>query len=122
MAQQRRPLKEIRASRGPVQAQAVAKQELALTFDGFFLYGVAGEWMVRAHQIGGRAAYVGSLLWWIHGMNGRHEKSFIVQKSHREKWEISQRTFEYGLKALERASLIKVEREIGKSSKIMLII
>jgi hypothetical protein len=55
-------------------------------------------------------------------MNGHQTKSITVRPDHREKWGLSRRVFEYGLAALERAGLVKVERVPGRPSQITLVV
>jgi hypothetical protein len=123
MAQpKRRPLKDIAKPPSTGEAEAAAKRTLALKFDGFFLYALPGHWVVRAWAAGARARHVADLLWWVSGMNGHHLKGVVIRSDHREKWRLSRRVFEYGLADLERAGLVKVEREAGRPAKVTLIV
>jgi hypothetical protein len=120
--EQRPPLHKIRAQRTPVDMEQVAKQNLGLKYDNFFIYAMPCHWAVQAIDAGSTALAAGVVLWWVEGMNGHRSKSIVVRSDHLKRMHVVKRRFERGVVRLERAGLVKVERKCGELSKITLIV
>ena len=124
MAEPRRPsLKDIRARRDVQAIHAEGARHVLIERGGeFYTSYVPMPWMLTALTLGTGAAKVGTLLWWLAGVCGHTVEKLSVRADHREKCGISRFDYSKGLSCLEQAGLVKVEREVGKSSKITLIL
>lgn len=88
---------------------------------GKFIAGpVDVQWMVHASGLGVKALLVGLALWHLKGL--RRTDSFIVSNLMLQEWGVQPDAKSRALRALERAGLIRVERQGKRSPKISLIV
>ena len=87
---------------------------------GMFLKGpIPLEWLMRAANLPGKALHVGNVLWLLAGLN----QSRTVQLSSMwlRRFGVLRDSARLGLKKLEGAGLVAVERHHGRSPKVTIL-
>jgi DNA-binding transcriptional ArsR family regulator len=75
-------------------------------------------WLIRASRLGVKALLVGLALWYLRGL--RRSDSFIVSNLMLQEWGIEADAKSRGLRALEKAGLITVQRRGKRSPRVRL--
>jgi DNA-binding transcriptional ArsR family regulator len=78
------------------------------------------QWVVQASGLGVKAQLVGLALWHLKGL--RRNDTFIVSNLMMREWGVQPDAKSRALRALERAGLIRVERQGKRSPKVTLIV
>jgi hypothetical protein len=118
---QRPPLSYARSVSAEVQISA-ARQLIIEYSGGFYVSCVPGEWLLAAGKCGSRALSAGFVLWWVSGMSKYQVEKLEVRDKHREKWALTKFDYSKGLKALESAGLVKVDRRPGQPSLVTIFV
>jgi DNA-binding transcriptional ArsR family regulator len=85
--------------------------------EGLFLKGpIPWNWLVRAMSLPGRSLHVAIVLWQLAGM--RKSKSVPLSLSKMGSYGVSQASASRGLKELEGAGLVSVDRTTGRKSLV----
>ena len=74
-------------------------------------------WLERAAQLPGCALQVGVFVWFHYGLHGSKER-VVFSPSQGERHGLNRRQVQRGLKQLEEAGLIEIERGANKSPKV----
>lgn len=83
----------------------------------YFLRGpVPLSWLQSAAKLPGKAYTLGTLIWWLHGMN--QGSSIKVTKRSLERFSISEDAYRDGLQRLKAAGLVSVIRRPGQRAEI----
>jgi hypothetical protein len=77
------------------------------------------RWLERAGQQSGQALHVGVVLWFLRGVTG--DKVIVLSAKALRRFGVSQWAGYRGLKALERAKLVTVERHCGRQPRVTLL-
>jgi DNA-binding transcriptional ArsR family regulator len=78
------------------------------------------QWVIQASQFGVKAQLVGLALWHLKGL--RRSDTFIVSNLMLREWGVQPDAKSRALRALERAGLIRVERQGKRSPQVSLIV
>jgi len=102
------------------QQQPPRRKTLRRQPSGLFLKGpVPWRWLQQAARLPGRALAVGMALWLLVGLRKRHNVRLSPSKT--RSLGISPRAARRGLKALERATLVAVDRHRGRSPDVTVL-
>jgi DNA-binding transcriptional ArsR family regulator len=77
-------------------------------------------WLSEARQLGVTALWVGLGLWFLRGL--RRSNSFVVSNLTMREWGVQPDAKARALRALERAGLIRVERQGKRSPQVTLVV
>lgn len=106
-------IEQFRAKPGDVQPPMRRRKVPRHKPGEWFIKGpIPGDWLVRASQISCRALRVGLVLWYLAGVHNTGEVKPTWQNW--ERFGLSPDAGRHGLRALEQAGLIKVERHSGR--------
>jgi DNA-binding transcriptional ArsR family regulator len=87
---------------------------------GRFIAGpVDAAWVIHAAQLGVKALLLGMVLWHLKGL--RKTNSFIVSNLTTKEWGIGSDAKRRALRKLEKAGLIRVERQSKRSPRITIL-
>ncbi len=78
------------------------------------------DWVIRAGQLPGKALHVAIHILYLKGMNKSETFSFNLSAMSRL-WKIDRSSVSRGLKCMEKEGLIKVERNHGRKSTVIII-
>jgi hypothetical protein len=79
-------------------------------------------WLEQACQLPGRAPLAVALaIWWLRGMRDRFDRLPLTSDSLRRFGVFNRQAKDRGLRALERAGLIRVERRQGKNPMVAIL-
>jgi hypothetical protein len=93
----------------------------ASPIQGKFIAGpVDVAWVCRASRLGVKALLVGLALWHVKGL--RRSATFILSNLMVQEWGVSRDAKRRGLRALERAGLILIERRGKRSPQVTLVL
>jgi DNA-binding transcriptional ArsR family regulator len=87
--------------------------------DKFIAGPVDVSWVIRASRLGVKALLVGNFLWYLKGL--KRSDSFIVSNLMLQEWGVRPDAKRRALRALERAGLIRVERQGKRSPRVTLL-
>lgn len=76
-------------------------------------------WLICAMALPGKALHVGLVLWFFHGLKGSH--AVTLSPSQLARFGIQRETARRGLRSLEDAKLVTVERSGKKSPRVTLM-
>lgn len=86
----------------------------------WFLKGpIPGDWLHTATGLPGRSLHVGLAIWFKHGLTKKQQ--FNITPPERRRFNIPDHAFRRGVRCLEEAGLIQVERRTGRPSLIRII-
>ncbi len=80
---------------------------------------IPGPWLEIASRLPGRALHVGLAIWYLVGLT--KNKEVRLSKRTRERFSIPPDAYRRGLRQLELAGLITVERATGKNSRVTVV-